>query len=350
MGPTPGFPPQFGGAAAAPAPGPAPQAAPAGPPPALDPFARMKPQAGQFDLRTIDDGQPAANIRSGRGKAVLFASLIVGLVGFALGAGMGMATVGRANMNTANKAAKSVKGELDSMQKTLTQIGTALAMSSQRMAKEHKEPLSYDPVLISELEKIKLDPRPDTSKIFRVDYFRLDDVVVDRLFNYYYDSIALYNETERHIKKTKADQESLAAFATKQAAAGAEKIYGVVFDSSAKIIVANLVEVGEQVCKNGGKDCGAADLVGFKVRSNTGAPWVDRKSGGKLDTDKVIPIKTTPLMDAVMSGSPDQVRNEAYKQRVANLRAIAGRLTSSQKELFEGVDKAAARPDVFAPF
>jgi hypothetical protein len=350
MGPTPGFPPQFGGAAAAPAPGPAPQAAPAGPPPALDPFARMKPQAGQFDLRTIDDGQPAANIRSGRGKAVLFASLIVGLVGFALGAGMGMATVGRANMNTANKAAKSVKGELDSMQKTLTQIGTALAMSSQRMAKEHKEPLSYDPVLISELEKIKLDPRPDTSKIFRVDYFRLEDVVVDRLFNYYYDSIALYNETERHLKKTKADQESLAAFATKQAAAGAEKIYGVVFDSSAKIIVANLVEVGEQVCKNGGKDCGAADLVGFKVRSNTGAPWVDRKSGGKLDTDKVIPIKTTPLMDAVMSGSPDQVRNEAYKQRVANLRAIAGRLTSSQKELFEGVDKAAARPDVFAPF
>jgi len=356
MGPGPGFPPQFGGpaAAAAPAPGPAPQPQaappPAGPPPALDPFARMKPQAGQFDLRTIDDGQPAANVRSGRGKAVLFASLIVGLVGFALGAGMGMASVGRANMNTANHAAKSVKGELDSMQKTLTQIGTALALSAQRMAKDHKEPLAYDPTLIAELEKIKLDPRPDTSKIFRVDYFRLEDVVVDRLFNYYYDSIALYNETERHIKKTKADQESLAAFATKQAAAGAEKIYGVVFDSSAKIIVANLVEVGEQVCKNGGKDCGAADLVGFKVRSNTGAPWVDRKSGGKLDTDKVIPIKTTPLMDAVMSGSPDQVRNEAYKQRVANLRAIAGRLTSSQKELFEGIDKAASRPDVFAPF
>ena len=194
----------------------------------------MKPQAGQFDLRTIDDGQPAANVRSGRGKAVLFASLIVGLVGFALGAGMGMASVGRANMNTANHAAKSVKAELDSMQKTLTQIGTALAMSAQRMAKDKKEPLTYDPALIADLEKIKLDPRPDTSKIFRVDYFRLEDVVVDRLFNYYYDSIALYNETERHIKKTKADQESLAAFATKQAAAGAEKIYGVVFDTSSQ--------------------------------------------------------------------------------------------------------------------
>ena len=196
---------------------------------------------------------------------------------------------------------------------------------------------------------MKLDPRPDTSKIFRVDYFRLEDVTVDRLFNYYYDSIALYNETERHIKKSKADQESLVAFATKQAATG-DKNYGVVFDSSSKIIVGNLVEVGEQVCKGGGKECSAADLQGFKVRSNTGAPWVDRKSGGKLDADKVIPLKPTPLMDAVMSGSPDQVRNEAYKQRTANIRSIIGRLTSTQKELFAGMDKAASRQDVFTPF
>ena len=56
------------------------------------------------------------------------------------------------------------------------------------------------------------------------------------------------------------------------------------FDNSGgKLIVANLVEIGDQVCKGGGKECGAADLTGFKVRSNTGAPWVDRKSGGKLD-------------------------------------------------------------------
>ena len=323
-----------------------PMAAPAG----LDPYARMKPQAGVFDLRTIDDGQPAANVRSGGAKAALIASVIVGLVGFALGAGLGMATVGRANMNTANHAARSVKTELDSMQKTLTQIGTAMAMSQQRLAKDKKDAQTYDPGLTADLEKIKLDPRPDTSKIFRVDYFRLEDVVVDRLFNYYYDSIALYNEAERHIKKTKADQESLAAFATKQAAAGGEKNYGVVFDTSSKIIVGNLVEVGEQVCKNGGKDCAAADLEGFKVRSNTGAPWVNRKSGGKIDTDKVIPLKPTPLMDAVMSGSPDQVRNEAYKQRVANMRAITSRLTASQKELFDGMTKAATRPDVFAPF
>jgi hypothetical protein len=330
----------------------APMAAPAmasAPPAGMDPYARMKASAGGFDLRTIDDGQPAVNVRSGRGKAVLITGVIVGLAAFALGAGYGIASVGRANMNTANHAAQTVKGELEGMQKTLTQIGTAVAMSQQRLAAAKKDTLAYDPQLIADLEKIKLDPRPDTGKIFRVDYFRLDDVVVDRLFNYYYDSIALYGEAERHIKRTKADAESLATYGEKTAAAAA-KNYGMVFDTGSKIIVGNLVEIGEQVCKGGGSECQADNLEGFKVRSNTGAPWVVRKAGGKLDAEKVIPLRPTPLMDAAMTGSTEQVRYEAYKQRTANMRAIVARLTASQKELFEGINKAASRPDVFTIF
>jgi hypothetical protein len=323
--------------------------APAAPPAGLDPYAAMKPQQGQFDLRTIDDGMPVDNVRSGRGKAAIVMALIVGAAAFALGAGMGMAGVGRANMNTANHAAKTVKTELDNMQKTLSQIGMAVAMSQQHQVRDKKDVLDYDPALIAELEKIKLDPRPDTSKIFRVDYYRLEDVVVDRLFNYYYDSIALYNEVDRHIKKTKADAASLQAYLAKSGAA-TSKNYGLVFDTSSKIIVGNLVEIGDQVCKGGGKDCAAADLSGFQVRVNTGAPWVDKKATGKLDSGNVVPIKPTPLMDAVMAGSPDQVREEAYKQRTASIRSIVSRLTASQKELFEGINKAAARPDVFTIF
>jgi hypothetical protein len=328
-----------------------PQAAPqpAAPPPAHDPYAGMKPQQGVFDLRTIDDGAPVENVRSGRGKAAMVMLAIVGVVAFALGAGMGMANVGRANMNTANHAAKTVKAEVEKMQKTLTEIGTAVAMSQQRQARDKKDPLDYDPQLIAELEKIKLDPRPNTATIFRVDFYRLPDADVDRLFNYYYDTIALYNEVDRHIKKTRADAESLKAYAEKSAAA-TQKNYGLVFDSSGKLVVGNLVEIGEQVCKGGGKDCGADALSGFQVRINTGAPWVEKKATGKLDAGNVVPIKPTPLMDAVMAGSPDQVRQEAYKQRTANIRGIVGRLTATQKELFEGINKAAARPDVFTLF
>lgn len=361
--PTPGLGfPQQPGRAAGQAPGArAAQPAPAAAPPAgMNPYANMKAPTGGFDLRTIDDGAPAASMQKGRGWATLIASAIVGIAAFALGGGLGMADVGRANMNTANHAAKAVKTELESMQKTLGMIGQAVYASQQRLGKDKKDPLAFDPQFISDLERIKLDPRPNTATIFRVDYYRLPDADVDKLFNYYYDSIALYAEVEKHVRKTHADQESLKAFAEK-AAASTSKNYGIVFDNSAgKIIVANLVEIGEQVCKSdkgdkggdakGPHECAANDFKGFKVRSNTGAPWVDRSSGAKLDLGNVIPMKPTPLMDAVMSGSTDQVRQESYKQRVASIRSLLSRITTTQKELMEGINKDASRPDIFVLF
>jgi hypothetical protein len=358
-GPAPGAPfPQQPGRAPTPAIGApqarapqaaAPQAAPAAAPAGMNPYANMRAPQGGFDLRTIDDGAPVQNMRSGRGKAVIITSTIVGAAAFALGGGLGIASVGRANMNTANHAAKAVKTELDGMEKNLTQIGRMVAMSQQRLTTAKKDPLSYDPQLISDLKTIKLDPRPTTATIFRVDFFRLPDADVDKLFNYYYDTIALYAEIERHIRRTDNDQESLKAYADKTT--GPAKNYGVVFDNSAgTIIVANLVEIGDQVCKNGGKDCGAKDLVGFKIRSGSGAPFVDRKTGGKLDLGNLVPMKPTPLMDAVMSGSPEQVRQESYKQRMANIRGLVSRLTTSQRELIDGVGKDAARPDIWTVF
>jgi hypothetical protein len=334
----------------------------------------MRPQQGQFDLRSIDDGMPVERVRSGAGKAVIITSFVVGIAAFFLGAGIGISSVGRSNMNTANRAAKSVKAELESMQKTLTQIGASFASSQARLAGARKEATAFDPKLSEDLSKVKLDPRPDTSKIFRVDYFRLEDVVIDRLFTYYYDSIALYAEVERHIKRTKNDESSLESFTEKEGAKQKQN-YGVVFDTSGKLMVANMVEVGAPACKGddegggggGGKkgkkgdkaaapadsgedpNCTVEAMIGFKIRSNTGAPWVVRKVSNK-GTDGVVPLKPTPLMDAVMSGSPDQVRYESYKQRVANMRAILARITATQKELMEGVNKAASRPDVFTLF
>ena len=316
----------------------------------MNPYANMRAPQGGFDLRTIDDGAPVQNVGSSKSKTVLIASVIVGAAAFALGGGLGIASVGRANMNTANHAAKAVKGELETMQKKLGDIGMAVARSQQRLAAAKKDTLSYDPQFVADLKAIKLDPRPNTATIFRVDFFRLPDADVDKLFNYYYDTIALYNEVERHVRRTENDTESLKAYAEKTAGT-TNKNYGVVFDnSSGKIIVGNLVEVGDQVCKNGGKDCGAADLVGFKIRSGSGAPWVDRKTTNKLDLGNLVPMKPTPFMDAVMTGSPDQVRQESYKQRVANIRSLLTQLTVTQKEHVDGVSKDAARPDIFTVF
>ena len=208
-----------------PRPVPAPQAAAPGAaaprPRAMNPYAKMKAPTGGFDLRSVDDGIPAANVRSGRGKAVLFASVLVGAVAFVLGGWSGMVERRplelqhreqrrRARSRPRSRACRRRSGRSAPSSPTARSVWRRTRRTRWR----------YDPQFIANLEKIKLDPRPNTAKIFRVDYFRLPDADVDKLFNYYYDSIALYGEVERHIKKSKADAESLKAFAEKGAAAG----------------------------------------------------------------------------------------------------------------------------------
>jgi hypothetical protein len=350
--PPPGFgaPPPMGGAPA-PSPFPAPGGAPLGmpaqaPAPHLDPFASMRPPEGrQFDLRPVDDGVPAENVRSGASKAVLVVGLVLFGVGAVGGYGFGGAAVGRRAYNAANASAKKVRTEVEEMQKTITQVNGAIQASLQRGAAEKRPPFSYDPKLIEDLEKLKLDPRPDTSKIFKTDYFRLEDLAVDRLMTYYYDSINLYGEVERFVKKTKADKDSLASFANKQ---GSEKpaTYGVVFDTRGKLVIANLVEVGAPVCKGG--ECGPdSSIEAFQIRANSGANWSPRKVGTKLEANTLAPLERTPLMEAVMAGSPEQARMEQYKQRLANIALTVQRINQTNKELTEALNKAAARGDLF---
>jgi hypothetical protein len=321
-----------------------------------DPFASMRPPEGKhFDLRSAsDDGRPSVSVQKGGGLASRIILIIAVLIAGAVGFGFGASAVGRRMFNQANFGAKRVKAELDEMQKTVTKIGSAVALSQQRLAAERKEPLSYDPKLITELEDVRLDPRPDTSRIFKVNYYLLEDLAIDRLMNYYYDTINLYGEVERHIKRTKADKATLESFAAKLADKGAADAgkpavnYGVVFSSIGKLAIGNLVEMGKPVCKSGGDACSDKDpLESFQIRSNTGAPWTARKIGPKPEGDKVVPIERTPLFEAVMNGSPDQVRMEQYKQRYNSIRQILARLGSTRKELGDAIDKAAARPDLF---
>jgi hypothetical protein len=317
-----------------------------------DPFAAMRPPEGKhFDLHPADDGRPAVSVARGAGLAGRIILIIAVIISAAVGFGFGASAVGRRMYNAANFGAKRVKAELDGMQKTVTEIGSAVAKSQQRLAAQKKDQLSYDAQLISDLEMVKLDPRPDTSRIFKVNYYLLEDLAVDHLMNYYYDTISLYGEVERHIKRTKADKATLESFAAKSAEKEGEGKpavnYGVVFSSSGKLALASMVEIGKPVCKGGGDSCNAADYEGFQIRSNTGAPWSPRKIGPKPEGDKVVPIERTPLFEAVMSGSPDQVRMEQYKQRYGAIRQILARLASTRKELGDSIDKAAARQDLF---
>ena len=59
-------------------------------------------------------------------------------------------------------------------------------------------------------------------------------------------------------------------------------------------------------------------------------------------------VTRSQRLQAWLSGNPDQVRMEQYKARFQNIRLTLARLAAEKKELFEAIDKAAARPDLFA--
>jgi hypothetical protein len=326
-------------------PGPAP-AAPASSP-APDPYASMRPPAGrQFDLRPVDDGIPVANIRRGGFRGALIFGLIMVVFGGMLGIGFGIGLSGRRAYNETNRAAKRVKVEIEEMHKTVTQIASAVAFSQQRLQAEKRDRTAYDPKFIEDLEKVKLDPRPDTSRIFTVDYFRMPNIAVDNLMSYYYDTIALYGEVEKHVKKTRADKDSLEAFAAQNQKAQGN--YGVVFAGGGKMVVANLVEVGQPVCKDGGAECPVDQLEGFKIRSNAGSSWVTRRIGPKPEGGILVPLDRTPLLESAMAGSPDQARMEQYRLRSVNIQLLLARIAQTQKQLSEAIKTASSRPDMFS--
>lgn len=316
-----------------------------------DPYASFRPAPGQpqlFDLRPVDDGVPVENVRERGGRTGIIIALVLVTVGVAAGYGLGAASVARRAYNNANQAAKVVKVELDGIQKNVTAIRDAVALSQQRLK---NDPLGYDPKVVEDLSKLDLKNKPSTTRIFKVDYYRLPDLVVDNLMSYYYDTIALYGEVDEHVRRTQADKESLEAFekkAAEKAAEGGSANYGVVFDRAGVLAIANLVEVGSPVCKDGGSDCPGKDIEAFQIRASTGASWTARKIAPTPEGNTVVPIKPTPLFDAAMSGSPEQVRMEAYKLRYLAIQRTIKRLEQVQKELVEAVDKAAARPDLFA--
>ncbi len=351
--PAPGAPPAAPGSpfpnATMGMPAPAPSPAPANVPVTVDIYASMRPPPGQqFDLRPVDDGVPAANVRRGGFRAAMVVGLVMAVLGGVLGIGYGMSMSGRRAYNETNRAAKRVKTEVEEMHKTVTQIAQAVAFSQQRLQVEKKDRLGYDPKLIEDLEKIKLEPRPDTAGIFDVDYFRMPDLAVDNLMSYYYDTIALYTEVEKHVKKTRADSSSLQAFASSQNSKGAQANYGVVFAGGGKMVVANLVEMGQPVCKDGGNECPMDQLEGFKIRSNAGANWVTRKVGAKPEGNIVVPLDRTPLLESAMAGSPDQARMEQYRLRSVNIQILLARIAQTEKQLMEAIKTAAARPDMFS--
>lgn len=294
------------------------------------------PPAGYYGYAPIpgvDDGKPAEQIS----KPKPWGTIGVGAVALAALFGLGFSCGGikwaRGNMNRTIDQAADIKVEVEKMAKTLTLINDRIGTSAD-FSKGNP-----DVQLASDLGSLDLK-KPETDKIFKTNYYYLEDLVIDRLFNYYNDTIILYGLIAQNAKKTENDKDAIDSFLKAAGGKGGDKNYGVTVDISGAIPIGSLVEIGSPLCpKEGDTDCKPTELKGFKYRTEAGGSWYTKPVKGPLG-QTVIPIQKTGLFATLASGSPDMLAAKDSVRRLAEINLLSKKLLGEQKELITGLEKA----------
>ena len=307
--------------------------------PRRDPFKSTGPVAppayyGYQPIPGVDDGKPAEQLNKPQplGRIIILAVAALALVASSFT--LGKIQWARANMNHTIDQAADIRVEVERMSKKLNAINERVA-SSTEAAKNNA-----DIQLAADLGSLDLK-KPDTDKIFKTNYYYMDDLSVDLLFNYYNDTIALYNLVAVHARKTEADKESIENFV--KAGKAGDKNYGVTIDMSGAIPLAHLAEMGSPVCpKEGDVNCTATELKGFKFRTEAGGQWFQKPVKGPPATI-IIPLQKTPLSTGAMAGSPDILAVKDHVRRQIDIRNLTAKLFGEQKELLSKLELAAEK-------
>lgn len=331
-----------------PAPQPQPQAAPAPaapPDPRRDPFAQQQAAnlAAFYGIGQVlpgdasgVDAQPISKPKP-LGRIVMLAG--IGVVVFGLGNACGRIYGSRVEFNRTIDHAVQLRDEVENMGKQLNAVADVLN-GSQLTAKGQP-----DFEMTKKLGDLDLK-KPDQQRLFHTNYYHLEDVAIERLMNYYNNTIKLYEEITVHAKKTDADREAIESY-MKNGANKGENNYGVILDTSRPFLVGKFVEVGAPVCQEPGKqDCSTSELKGFKYRLDSGSAFSERPVKGKPG-EVVVPIEKGPLFKSVASGNPDLLAYKDYLRRVVSIKSLAGELVAQQKDVLADLKRAAERPKVF---
>ncbi len=322
-----------------------PEPEPAPPPdPRRDPFAQQ--QAANLaafygvnqQIPGTADANSAQQISPPKpwAKIGLFAG--AGLLVFVLGSSCGRVYGSRVEFNETLDQAGQIRDEVDKLGKQLNNIADVINASkdTQRAA------IDFD--MTDKLGALNLT-KPDTYKIFHTNYAHFEDATVERLFTYYDKTIRLYDEIQRHAKRTAQDKDSLVSY--QKTAGKADKLFGVTLDFSGPIALSHFVELGQPVCPTAGEtNCAPAVLKGFTYRESSGSSWGQRPVKGKPN-EIVLPMQPSPLFKEIASGSPDVLSYNDYIRRVAAIKVLAGDLVAAQKELLADLKKTTDRPRVF---
>ncbi len=325
---------------------PAPQAAPP-PDPRRDPFAQQQAAnlaafygVGQV-LPGSGDSVDATPIA--KPKAWGRIGLVAGIAALTFGVGNACGRIynSRTEFNRTIDQAGDIKAEIDTMAKQLNLVVDKINGSKPTLSG------GVDLQMTEELGNMDLK-KPDTQKLFHTNYMHLEDIAIDRLFNYYNHTILLYDLITQHSKRTENDKDAInRATASAAAHGGGEKNYGVILQAQGGLQVADFVELGTPTCPTAGQtDCQPNEWKGFKYRVDSGGAWGERPLKGAINSI-VMPLHKTPLFNTVAAGNPDILALRDYAGRVAAIRSLIATLNAEQKEVVADMTRAAGRPKVF---
>jgi hypothetical protein len=333
--------PAVGGARPLPAPFQQPAAAP--PDARKDPFAAMSSSVAAGAAAAapayrpyVDDGKPVENVMAKRAhRASRITIAVFSLLALIVGYWWGGIVFDRKMHNRTVDDASQIKEEVEGMKKIRVQIQDLLMKNQQGFPTG-----APDFGLIEGLDKMGELKPPNQQKLFQTNYMRFENIAIDELFNYYNDTISMYEQIRRHVAMSNRDKELLT-----QAAANAKTTdvaYGVVIEPG-KITQGKLVQLVAKACKGGAPDCAVKDLEGMMVTGTPGAAPFKAVFTG--NGPHLIPLDSTPLLQGMAEGAkPEQMAANDYKRRLNGIRLLALiKLPQVEKSLLEHLSEEAAK-------
>jgi hypothetical protein len=326
-------------------PEPAPQ--PAAPPdPRRDPFAQQQAAnlAAFYGIgQTLPgdaSGVDAAPITRPKAWGTMLTIGIAAVVALGVGNACGRISAARVEFNHTIDSAGQIREEVDKLAKQLN--GVADALNASTLTRQNQP--DFD--MSKKLGDLDLK-KPDQQKLFHTNYYHFEDIAIDRLFNYYNDTIRLYDAIALHAKRSETDRQAIEAGAKAATNAKAEKNYGVIVNQEGGLMLATFAEVGSPECQQPDKtDCPANELKGFKYRTDAAQSFGSRPIKG-APTSIIIPLKKSPLFGEVAAGNPDVLAYKSYLERVVEIKRLALELTAKQKEVTGDLKKMAEKSKVF---
>ena len=205
------------------------------------------------------------------------------VVGGVLGVGFGIGMSGRRAYNETNRAAKQVKTEVEEMHKTVTQIGTAVAISQQRAQAAQAGPAGLRPQ--ADRGPGEGEARPPPRHLAHLHGRLLPDA---RHRGRQPDVLLLRHHRAlrrgRAPRQEEQGRQGVAGGLRRQAEPRrARPTTASSSPAAARWWWPTWSRCGNPVCKGGGTDCPMDQLEGFEIRANSGATWVTRQVGPKPD-------------------------------------------------------------------